>query len=63
SNMRAAGKDENVIFSPTKPVTLEFAISFIREDELIEVTPRSLRMRKTILSAAKRHASTSAKNK
>jgi GTP-binding protein len=55
SNMRAAGKDENVIFSPVKPSTLEQAISFIREDELVEVTPRSVRMRKAVLSAQKRY--------
>jgi len=63
SNMRAAGKDENVILSPIKPITLEFAISFIREDELVEVTPRSLRMRKAVLSASKRHTSNYARNK
>ncbi|NTV34355.1 MAG: translational GTPase TypA [Deltaproteobacteria bacterium] len=56
SNMRAAGKDENVILSPIKPVTLEQAISFIREDEMVEVTPRAVRMRKALLSAQKRHA-------
>ena len=55
SNMRAAGKDENVILSPIKPPTLEQAISFIREDELVEVTPRAVRMRKAVLSAQKRH--------
>jgi GTP-binding protein len=55
SNMRAAGKDDNVILSPIRPITLEQAISFIREDELVEVTPRSVRMRKTVLSAQKRH--------
>ena len=55
SNMRAAGKDDNVILSPIIPKTLEQAISFIREDELVEVTPRSVRMRKGILSAQKRH--------
>jgi len=56
SNMRAAGKDENVILSPIKPFTLEQAISFIREDEMVEVTPRAVRMRKALLSAQKRHA-------
>jgi GTP-binding protein len=56
SNMRAAGKDENVILSPIKPMTLEQAISFIREDEMVEVTPRAIRMRKALLSAQKRHA-------
>ena len=55
TNMRAAGKDENVILSPIKPLTLEQAISFIREDELVEVTPLSIRMRKIVLSAQKRH--------
>ena len=55
TNMRAAGKDENVILSPIKPLTLEQTISFIREDELVEVTPLSIRMRKTVLSAQKRH--------
>jgi len=55
SNMRAAGKDENVILSPIKPFTLEQAISFIREDEMVEVTPRAVRMRKALLSAQKRH--------
>ncbi|MBN1277665.1 MAG: translational GTPase TypA [Deltaproteobacteria bacterium] len=63
SNMRAANKDENITLSPIKPVTLEFAISFIRADELVEVTPRSLRMRKTLLSASRRHMLNSAKSK
>jgi len=55
SNMRAAGKDENVILSPIKTITLEQAISFIRDDELVEVTPLAIRMRKAVLSAQKRH--------
>ena len=55
SNMRASGKDENVILSPAKPITLEQTISFIREDELVEITPRSIRMRKAVLSAQNRH--------
>jgi len=63
TNMRASGKDEAVILSPIKPLTLEFAISFIREDELVEVTPRSLRMRKAVLSASERHTLRSAKFK
>ncbi len=60
SNMRAAGKDDNVILSPIKHITLEQAISFIREDELVEITPMSVRMRKTVLSAQKRHVLRSA---
>ena len=55
TNIRAAGKDDSVILSPIKPFTLEQAISFIREDELVEVTPHSVRMRKAVLSAQKRH--------
>jgi len=55
SNMRAANKDENVILAPIKLLTLEQAVSFIREDERVEVTPRSIRMRKTELGAQKRH--------
>jgi len=55
SNMRAAGKDDNIILSTVNPVTLEQAINFIREDELVEVTPRSVRLRKTVLGAQRRH--------
>ncbi len=63
SNMRASGKDDNVILSPIKPITLEQTISFIRDDELVEVTPRSVRMRKAVLSAQKRYAGRGAKVK
>ncbi len=45
TNIRAAGRDENVILSPVKPMTLERALHFIREDEMVEVTPRSIRLR------------------
>jgi GTP-binding protein len=55
TNMRASGRDENVMLSPIKAPTLEQAISFIREDELVEVTPQSVRMRKSVLPAQKRH--------
>ncbi len=63
SNIRAAGKDENVILSPVKPMTLEQAISFIRQDEMLEMTPMSTRMRKVVLSAQKRHMSCGSKKK
>jgi GTP-binding protein len=63
SNMRASGKDDNVILSPIKPITLEQAISFIREDELLEITPLSVRMRKAVLSGQKRHILRSARIK
>ena len=55
TNMRAAGRDENVILSPVKPITLERALHFIREDEMVEVTPQSIRLRKAVLSASERH--------
>lgn len=53
SNMRASGKDDNVILAPVRTTTLEQAMSFIREDELLEVTPLSLRMRKKVLCGQK----------
>lgn len=50
SNMRAAGKDENITLSPVLPLTLERAIEFIKDDEQIEVTPKNIRLRKNILA-------------
>lgn len=49
TNMRASGKDDAVILTPVVPMTLEKAIQFINEDELVEVTPSSIRMRKRTL--------------
>jgi len=54
TNMRAAGKDDAVTLSPILPMTLERAIQYIREDELVEVTPKSIRLRKMILAAERR---------
>lgn len=51
TNMRASGKDDAVIISPVLPMTLERAIQFIGDDEMVEVTPKIIRLRKTILSA------------
>ncbi|WP_291321546.1 translational GTPase TypA [Desulfonatronospira sp.] len=56
SNVRAAGKDDAIVLPPVLPMTLERALHFIREDELVEVTPVSIRLRKTILSASQRHS-------
>jgi GTP-binding protein len=50
TNMRAAGSDENVKLSPPEELSLERAIEFIDDDELVEVTPQSIRLRKRILS-------------
>lgn len=55
TNLRAAGKDENVILTPVKHMTLEHALHFVREDEAVEVTPKSIRLRKLELSALKRY--------
>jgi GTP-binding protein len=46
TNMRAAGKDENVVLTPPIRFSLEQAMEFIDDDELIEVTPTSIRLRK-----------------
>ena len=56
SNMRAAGKDDAVVLTPVLPLTLERAIQFIRDDEMVEVTPKSVRMRKASLGASARKA-------
>jgi GTP-binding protein len=55
SNMRASSKDEGIILTPVTPLTLEKAIEFINEDEVVEITPKSIRLRKKILSAQKRY--------
>jgi GTP-binding protein len=49
TNIRAAGKDENILLTPPMRLSLERALSYIEEDELVEVTPKSIRLRKTIL--------------
>jgi GTP-binding protein len=46
SNMRAAGSDENVILTPPFEMTLEDCIAYINDDELVEVTPKTIRLRK-----------------
>jgi len=56
TNMRAAGKDDAVTITAVSPMTLEKAVQFIREDELVEVTPKSIRLRKTVLTAGERKA-------
>jgi GTP-binding protein len=50
TNIRAAGKDEAIILTPPIPLTLEYAVEFIADDELVEVTPQSIRIRKRHLS-------------
>ena len=55
TNVRASGKDDAVTLTPVRPMTLERAIHFITEDECVEVTPESIRLRKNILSGQNRH--------
>ncbi|MCL4456240.1 MAG: translational GTPase TypA [Nitrospirae bacterium] len=54
TNMRASGSDDTIQLIPPKILNLEQAIEFIKEDELVEVTPQSVRMRKKVLEANKR---------
>ncbi|MCC7084044.1 MAG: hypothetical protein IT427_03445, partial [Pirellulales bacterium] len=49
-NIRAAGRDENILLRPPRELTLEGALEYIEEDELVEVTPDNIRLRKIILS-------------
>ena len=54
TNMRAATSDKSVILKPPRLLTLEQALEYIEEDELVEVTPRAIRMRKNFLKEADR---------
>jgi GTP-binding protein len=54
TNMRASGSDDNVLLEPARRMTLEDAMGYIADDELIEVTPKSLRLRKRLLNASDR---------
>ncbi len=54
TNIRAAGKDENVILTPPMRLPLERALSYIDDDELVEVTPKSIRLRKRWLDPNER---------
>ena len=50
TNVRASGKDEAIRLTPPRRMTLEQAIAYIEEDELVEVTPKSIRLRKQVLN-------------
>jgi len=49
TNIRAAGSDENIILKPPRQLFLEMALEYIEDDELVEVTPSSIRLRKVFL--------------
>ena len=54
TNIRAAGRDENLLVTPPRLITIESALEWIEDDELLEVTPGSLRLRKRLLSGSLR---------
>ena len=54
TNIRAAGRDDNVLLTPPVRLTLEQALAYIEDDELVEVTPHSIRLRKRQLGARER---------
>jgi GTP-binding protein len=54
TNIRAAGRDENTILTPPRIMSLEQAMEFIRDDEMVEVTPLNIRIRKRVLAANRR---------
>jgi GTP-binding protein len=59
TNMRAAASDETVRLIPPRPLSLEQALEMIRDDECVEVTPKSIRLRKVELSQTKRQSASS----
>ncbi len=61
TNMRSSTSDELVRLIPPRPLSLEQALEFIREDESVEVTPASIRLRKAELSGTKRQQAASRK--
>ena len=54
TNTRSAGKDHTVVLKRPRPITLEYALDYINSDELVEVTPTSIRIRKKILNTEQR---------
>jgi len=54
TNVRASGTDENIVLTPPIRFTLEQALDFIEEDELVEVTPENIRIRKKFLKEHER---------
>jgi GTP-binding protein len=57
TNIRAAGKDEAILLTPPIQLTLEYAVEFIADDELVEVTPENIRIRKRFLQEHERRRS------
>ena len=62
SNVRASGSDHTVVLKRPRPITLEYALDYINSDELVEVTPNHIRLRKRILNTEERKKFDSRKN-
>ncbi len=63
TNMRTTATDDNVSLEPPREITLEYALEYIDEDELIEVTPQNIRLRKRVLQATERKKANRAANR
>ena len=63
TNMRAAGSDHTVVLKRPRLITLEYALDYINSDELVEVTPNFIRLRKRILNTEERKKADAKKNK
>ena len=63
TNVRAAGRDDAVLLTPPVRMTLEQAMEFIEDDELVEVTPRAIRLRKRLLKEHERKRASRAEAK
>jgi len=62
TNMRASGSDVNIILTPPRRMSLEQLLGFLNDDELAEITPKSIRLRKKILDESERKRLSRAKN-
>ena len=62
TNTRASGSDHTVVLKRPRPITLEYALDYINSDELVEVTPNNIRIRKKILNTEERKKFDSRKN-
>jgi GTP-binding protein len=63
TNMRTTSSDENIILKPARKMTLEQALEYIEDDELVEATPQSIRLRKALLTENERKRAGRAKVK
>jgi GTP-binding protein len=54
TNIRASGGDDNILLKPPRKMSLEAALEYIEEDELVEVTPTKIRLRKLLLRESDR---------